>query len=96
MTLASCDHSLHTLCSVCLFVSLYWFVQEGWLSPLALFVSSTSLTALVFLISLTMDTVDKKKPGLPCCHTCSCAPVLDDSMLRSHSQTIVGGIWEQD
>lgn len=50
--------------SVCLFVSLYWFVQEGWLSPLALFISSTSLTALVFLISLTMDTVDKKIPGL--------------------------------
>lgn len=65
MTLASCDHSLHTLCSVCLFVALYWFVQEGWLSPFALFVSSTSLTALVFLISLTMDTVDKKIPGLP-------------------------------
>ena len=56
-------HSVHY--SVCLFVSLYWFVQEGWLSPLFLFATSTSLTALVFLVSLTMDSVDKKIPGVP-------------------------------
>ena len=65
--LACCEHSLciHSVhYSVCLFVSLYWFVQEGWLSPLALFASSASLTALVFLVSLTMDSVDKKISGL--------------------------------
>ena len=55
-------HSVHY--SVCLFVSLYWFVQEGWLSPFSLFISSTSLTALVFLVSLTTDSVDKKIPGV--------------------------------
>lgn len=32
--------------SVCLFVGVYWFVQEDWLHPLTLFTLSTTLTVL--------------------------------------------------
>lgn len=35
--------------SVCLFVGLYWFVQEGWLSPLSLLSVSSSLSLLAAL-----------------------------------------------
>ena len=42
-------------CSVCLFVGLYWCVQEEWLSPLTLFVSSLLVTALGFTTVLLME-----------------------------------------
>jgi len=53
------------LSSVCLFVSLYWFVQEGWLSPLTLFIVSTSITALGFLASLATNSADRKTWSIP-------------------------------
>ncbi|XP_064396186.1 phosphatidylinositol N-acetylglucosaminyltransferase subunit C-like [Halichondria panicea] len=45
------------LSCVCLFVGVYWYIQEGWLYPLTLFTSSTALTALGYILTTPLTTI---------------------------------------
>ena len=99
MTLATCEHSLRTFCPLqCVPVCVTLLVCPGGMALPSCSLHLFHLPHCPCVPDLSHNghcrQEDTRFATDLCCHTCSCAPVPYDSMLRSHSQTIVGGIWE--